>query len=155
MSGAWPPIPQTVFGPTVDERRFGLGDGSTTDQAVENLKQPDAGNVFVDLDEVDAAGHTYGSSSTEYGRAEVGRRTGRDAHRCRRGTGQLRGRGLADHPHDRPRAHTHGRPRGSVTRRARSVRVAAGTGIEADSQRSDVKLVDIAPTVLAHLGVPI
>jgi|CXWK01.1.fsa_nt_gi hypothetical protein len=156
VSGAWPPIPQTVFGPTVDERRFGLGDGSTTDQAVENLKQPDAGNVFVDLDEVDAAGHTYGSSSTEYAAAlkSADERVGMliDAVEARASYEDEDWLIIltTDHGHTPTGGH------GAASPAEREVFViAAGTGIEADSQRSDVKLVDIAPTVLAHLGVPI
>ena len=156
VSGAWPPIPQTVFGPTVDERRFGLGDGTTTDQAVEHLKQRNAGNVFVDLDEVDAAGHAFGSASKEYAAAlksadeRVGMLIGAVEARPTYDDEDWLIILSTDHGHTPTGGH------GAASPAEREVFVIAqGAGIEADSQRRDVKLVDIAPTVLAHLGVPI
>ncbi|MCD2441085.1 alkaline phosphatase family protein [Agromyces sp. SYSU K20354] len=152
--GTWSPIPQTIFGPAVDERIAGGNDVGTTAQAVERLRSGDPDDVFIHLDEVDGAGHSVGTNGTAYGEAlkradaQLGEMlTAIDARPTRADEDWLI-IVTADHGH-RP-AGGHG---GSTPAERKTFVIASGPGIEAGSVRNDVKVVDIAPTVLAADGI--
>lgn len=66
---SWAPITDTVFSPRVDTRISTPSaeyDTGTTSRAVARLGDGDPAAVFVQLDNIDHAGHTYGAASTQY-----------------------------------------------------------------------------------------
>ncbi|GAB2852586.1 hypothetical protein GCM10022221_60020 [Actinocorallia aurea] len=148
--GTWGPIVTTVFGPAVDSRIAGGSDAGTTLRAVEAIAGG-ADDVFVHLDEVDGAGHGAGTNGAAYRTALA---------RADRQIGDIlaaveaRPQGeewlvlvTSDHGH----TPTGGHGGNSLAERKVFV-IASGAGI-APGTRHDVKISDIAPTVLAAAGV--
>lgn len=146
----WAPIATTVFGPAVDSRTQGGDDVGTTAKAVETIASG-ADDVFVHLDEVDGAGHSTGTNGAAYGAAlakadgELGQILA--AVEARPSDEEWLIVVTADHGHTPTGGH------GGSTPAEREVFViAAGPGIE-PGVRDDVKLTDIAPTMLSAVGV--
>ncbi|MGX5696535.1 alkaline phosphatase family protein [Agromyces soli] len=152
--GTWSPIPQTVFGPAVDERIAGGNDEGTTAKAVEALATGDPDDVFVHLDEVDGAGHSVGTNGAAYGAAlrradaQLGELLAAIESRPTRAGEDWLVVVTADHGHTPTGGHG-----GNTPAERKTFVIAAGPGIEAGSTRNDVKIVDIAPTVLAADGI--
>ena len=150
----WSPVAQTIFGPAVDVRRTGGDDAATTATAVDYLRNGNPDNTFVHLDEVDAAGHSAGTNGAAYAAAltradaQLGAMVAAVRARPSYASEQWTILVTADHGH----TPTGGHGGNSLAERKVFV-VAAGPGIAAGSTRNDVKLVDIAPTVLAVNGL--
>ncbi|MEU9321877.1 alkaline phosphatase family protein [Streptomyces sp. NPDC048295] len=152
--GTWSPIPQTVFGARTDLRIAGGNDEGTTAKAADYLAHGNPDSTFVHLDEVDGAGHSTGSASDAYLKAlntadaQVGRLldavTSRPAYAKEDWLVVV----TADHGHTPTGGHGGNTPleRGTFV-------IAQGKGIRPGSVRDDVKITDIAPTVLRHEGV--
>ncbi|GAA2464814.1 alkaline phosphatase family protein [Agromyces soli] len=152
--GTWTPIPQTVFGPAVDERVAGGDDAGTTAKVVQALSTGDPDDVFVHLDEVDGAGHSVGTNGTAYGEAlrradaQLGEILAAIDGRATRAAEDWLIVVTADHGHTPTGGHG-----GNSPAERKTFVIAAGPGIEAGSVRHDVKITDIAPTVLAADGI--
>ena len=152
--GTWGPISQTIFGPAVDVREAGGNDEGTTARAVQTLSTGDPDDVFVHLDEVDGAGHSVGTSGAAYGQAlarvdqQIGQILDAVDARATRADEDWLIVVTADHGHTPTGGHG-----GSTPGERKTFVIAAGAGIPAGSVRHDVKLVDIAPTVIAAAGI--
>ncbi|MFB7473388.1 alkaline phosphatase family protein [Kitasatospora sp. NPDC056184] len=154
---SWAPIATTVCSGTVDTRIATPSaeyDAGTTSRAVARLRDENPDVVFVHLDNVDNAGHSSGSA----GQAYLTAIRGVDAQ-----VGQIvaavRGRATyaqedwlimvtADHGHTPTGGHG-----GSTWEERQTFVIANGSAFPAGSVRHDVRMVDIAPTALAHLGI--
>ncbi|MFE9044990.1 alkaline phosphatase family protein [Streptomyces sp. NPDC007818] len=152
--GTWGPIRDTVFGPAVDTRLGGVSDADTTATAVSRLRNTDADAVFVHLDEVDGAGHSYGTGHQAYLDAlyaadtRVGRLLGAVRARTTYADENWQVIVTADHGHTPGGGHG-----GNTPDERRTFVIAKGAGFAPGSVRHDVKVTDIAPTVLTHFGV--
>lgn len=152
--GTWEPIPQTVFGPAVDERIAGGNDAGTTAKAVTALSSGDPDDVFVHLDEVDGAGHSVGTNGAAYGAAlkradsQLGEILRAVDARATRAAEDWTIIVTADHGHTPTGGHG-----GSTPAERKTFVIAEGPGIAAGSVRDDVKIVDIAPTVITAAGI--
>ncbi|WP_258068032.1 alkaline phosphatase family protein [Rathayibacter sp. AY1B5] len=151
----WSPVAQTIFGSAVDVRRTGGGDVQTTATAVDYLTNGNPDNTFVHLDEVDGAGHSVGTNGPAYAVAlnradsQLGEMIAAVKARPTYASEQWTILVTADHGH----TPTGGHGGNSLAERKTFV-IASGPGIPAGSTRNDVKIVDIAPTVLAANGIP-
>ena len=156
MVGTWSPIPQKVFGATADLRLAGGNDAGTTAKTVDYLKNGNPDSTFVHLDEIDGAGHSSGSSSAAYAKAHAtaDAQIGQILAAVNERKSKKREDWLvvitADHGHTPGGGHG-----GSSAGERATFVIAEGKGIEAGSARHDVKISDIAPTVLKHQGVRI
>ena len=152
--GTWGPIPNTVFGPAVDTRLGGVSDADTTATAVAKLAATDADATFVHLDEVDGAGHTYGAGSKKYldalsaVDAQVGQILAAVAGRSTYADEDWQIIVTADHGHTDGGGHG-----GNSPQERQTFVIAKGAGFTPGSVRHDVKITDIAPTALTHLGI--
>ncbi|MFE7358547.1 alkaline phosphatase family protein [Streptomyces sp. NPDC057543] len=152
--GTWSPVPQIIFGPKTDLRIPGGNDEGTTAKAADYLAHGNPDSTFVHLDEVDGAGHSSGSASDAYLKAlntadaQVGRLLDAVASRPTYADEDWLVVVTADHGHTPTGGHGGNTPleRGTFV-------IAQGAGIEPGSVRDDVKITDIAPTVLRHEGV--
>ncbi|MFG2628112.1 alkaline phosphatase family protein [Streptomyces sp. NPDC048473] len=152
--GTWSPIPQIVFGAKTDLRIAGGDDEGTTAKAEDYLAHGNPDSTFVHLDEVDGAGHSSGSASDAYLKAlntadaQVGRLLDAVTSRPTYAAEDWLVVVTADHGHTPTGGHGGNTPleRGTFV-------IAQGKGIEPGSVRDDVKITDIAPTVLRHEGV--
>ncbi|MFE7400495.1 alkaline phosphatase family protein [Streptomyces sp. NPDC057557] len=152
--GTWSPIPQMVFGAKTDLRIAGGNDEGTTAKAEDYLAHGNPDSTFVHLDEVDGAGHSSGSASDAYLKAlntadtQVGRLLDAVTSRPTYADEDWLVVVTADHGHTPTGGHGGNTPleRGTFV-------IARGKGIEPGSVRDDVKITDIAPTVLRHEGV--
>lgn len=154
--GTWAPVPDTIFGPEVDLRVRGGNDVGTTAKAVDYLRNGNPDATFVHLDEVDGAGHSSGSASAAYrtaiqrADAQVGEILAAVRARATYAQEDWQVIVTADHGHTPTGGH------GGNTPEERSTFViASGGGLPAGQVRHDVRIVDVAPTVLAHEGVTI
>lgn len=152
--GTWNPIPEIVFGEKVDVRVPGGSDDGTTAKAADYLKNGNPDSTFVHLDDVDGAGHACGTGCSQYADAlkradrQIGELVAAVKARPSYPSEQWLITVTADHGHTPTGGHG-----GSTPGERQDFVVAAGPGIPAGSTRYDVKIVDIAPTVLAHEGV--
>ncbi|MGW2179804.1 alkaline phosphatase family protein [Streptomyces sp. NPDC001732] len=152
--GTWAPIPQTVFGAKTDLRIAGGNDEGTTAKAADLLAHGNPDSTFVHLDEVDGAGHSTGSASDAYLKAlnaadtRVGRLLDTVTSRPTYAQEDWLVVVTADHGHTPTGGHGGNTPleRGTFV-------IARGKAIRPGSVRDDVKITDIAPTVLRHEGV--
>ncbi|MFF4140134.1 alkaline phosphatase family protein [Streptomyces sp. NPDC001698] len=152
--GTWGPISQTVFGPKTDLRIAGGNDAGTTAKTVDYLAHGNPDSTFVHLDEVDGAGHSSGSASTAYLNAlrtadgQVAQMLDAVTSRPTYADEDWLIVVTADHGHTPTGGHGGNTPleRGTFV-------IAKGKGYEPGSVRNDVKITDIAPTVLGHEGV--
>ncbi|MYW66024.1 sulfatase-like hydrolase/transferase [Streptomyces sp. SID8379] len=156
---SWAPITDTVFSSKVDTRVSTPSaeyDTGTTSRAVAQLKSGNPDAVFVQLDNVDHAGHSYGAASQQYLDAihgvdgQVGQLV--DALKSRATYGNEDWLILVTADHGHTDAGGHG---GSTWPERQTFMIAVGGTAAAGSTRHDVKMPDIAATALAHLGVAI
>ncbi|MCX5394446.1 alkaline phosphatase family protein [Streptomyces sp. NBC_00094] len=151
--GTWPSITSTIF-TMADVRKAGTSDDDTTAQAADYLAHGNPDSVFVHLDDVDHAGHDHGAASLEY-RAALEATDARIGEILKAVTSRPT---YADEDwqiilttdHGHTDAGGHG---GDSPQERQTFVIAKGSGHAAGSIRNDVKLTDIAPTVLAHEGV--
>ncbi|MDJ1133272.1 alkaline phosphatase family protein [Streptomyces iconiensis] len=154
---SWGPIPDTIISGEVDDKVATPGeeyDAGTTERAVAQLRdgQPDA--LFLQLDNVDHAGHESGGASQEYldalagVDAQVGELLAAVEGRPSYGEEDWLIMVTADHGHTDAGGHG-----GSDWNERQTFVIANGPGIAAGSERDDVRLVDVAATALAHLGI--
>ncbi|WNI21378.1 alkaline phosphatase family protein [Streptomyces sp. ITFR-16] len=152
--GTWSPVPEIIFGAKTDLRIAGGNDEGTTAKAADYLAHGNPDSTFVHLDEVDEAGHSSGSASAAYAAAlhtadtQVGRLLDAVAARPTYASEDWLVVVTADHGHTPTGGHGGNTPleRGTFV-------IARGSGIAPGSVRDDVKITDIAPTVLRHEGV--
>lgn len=146
----WAPVATTIFGSAVDSRVQGGNDAGTTTKALEAIAGG-ADDVFVHLDEVDAAGHSAGTNGAGYSRAlakvdgELGQILA--AVDARSAAEDWVVVVTADHGHTPTGGHG-----GNSAAERKVFVVAAGPGIEA-GVRHDVKISDVAPTMLSAIGI--
>ncbi|MFJ5267791.1 alkaline phosphatase family protein [Streptomyces sp. NPDC088358] len=156
---SWAPITDTVFSSKVDTRVSTPSaeyDTGTTSRAVARLRDANPDAVFVQLDNVDHAGHSYGAASRQYLDA---------IHGVDTQVGQLVAavKGRASYPNEdwlimitADHGHTDAGGHGGSSRPERQTfMIATGTGTAAGSVRYDVKMPDVAASALAHLGIAI
>lgn len=162
-AATWAPLTSTasggpVFSAEVDEAvaaPSGAGDDWTAERTAEHLAGGSADASFVQLDEVDAAGHEHGADSPRYTAAleEADRRVGEILaaieERPQRAEEDWLVVVASDH------GHLPGGGHGGSSDDERSVFVIArGGGIPAGAS-AEASIADVAPTVLHHLGVPL
>ncbi len=154
---SWAPIADTVYSTRVDTRVATPSaeyDTGTTARAVARLRDADPDAVFVQLDGVDEAGHASGAASQAYLNAitavdaQVGQILAAVRGRATYGQEDWLIMVTADHGHTDAGGHG-----GSSWSERQTFVIALGTGFTAGSVRYDVRMVDIAPTALAHLGI--
>ena len=146
----WAPIATTVFGGAVDSRVQGGNDVGTTAQAVQTIAGG-ADDVFVHLDEVDGAGHSVGTNGAAYARA-LAKADGELGQILAAVDARPAGEDwtiivTADHGHTPTGGHG-----GNSAAERKVFVIAAGPGIE-PGVRHDVKISDVAPTVLSAVGI--
>ncbi|WP_435862276.1 alkaline phosphatase family protein [Streptomyces lavendulae] len=163
----WEPITSTdqngpVFSAKVDKRLslkgdrdgYGSEDPKIAAAAAAELQGQNPDAAFVYLGEIDHAGHTSGAASQEYlnaiGRVDalVGKLL--TAVQNRPTYAQENWKVLVTTDHGHTDAGGHG---GSTIQERGTFVIAKGAGIPAGSVRTDVKLVDVAATALAQVGV--
>ncbi|WP_428954468.1 alkaline phosphatase family protein [Streptomyces sp. cg35] len=156
---SWAPLTDTVFSSKVDTRVSTPSaeyDTGTTSRAVDRLTSANPDAVFVQLDNVDHAGHSYGAASRQYLDAihgvdgQVGQLVDAVKSRATYGNEDWLILVTADHGHTDPGGHG-----GSTWQERQTFMIAVGGTITAGSTRYDVKMPDIAATALAHLGIAI
>ncbi|NEB77287.1 nucleotide pyrophosphatase [Streptomyces sp. SID14478] len=154
---SWAPLTDTVFSPKVDTRVSTPSaeyDTGTTSRAVARLKSANPDAVFVQLDNVDHAGHSYGAASQQYLDAihgvdgQVGQLVDAVKSRTTYGNEDWLILVTADHGHTDPGGHG-----GSTWQERQTFMIAVGSAAAAGSTRYDVKMPDIAASALAHLGI--
>ncbi|WP_369378684.1 alkaline phosphatase family protein [Streptomyces sp. cg36] len=157
---SWAPITDTIFSSKVDGRVSTPSaeyDTGTTARAVEKLGSapgPDA--VFVQLDNVDHAGHSYGAASQQYLDAihgvdtQVGQLLDAIAARPTRAEEDWLVLVTADHGHTDAGGHG-----GSTWQERQTFLIAKGGTAAPGSVRHDVRMPDVAASALAHLGIAI
>ncbi|WP_329445022.1 alkaline phosphatase family protein [Streptomyces sp. NBC_01426] len=163
----WEPITSTdqngpIFSSKVDKRLslkgdrdgYGSEDPKIAAAAAAELRDQNPDAAFVYLGEVDHAGHTSGAASQEYLNAIarvdvlVGKLLTAVESRPTRDRENWKILVTTDH------GHTDGGGHGGSTIAERGTFVIAkGAGIPAGSVRNDVRLVDVAATALAQVGV--
>ncbi|TRV72650.1 nucleotide pyrophosphatase [Streptomyces sp. 130] len=156
---SWAPITDTVLSTAVDTRVSTPSaeyDAGTTSRAVAELRDGDRDAVFVHLDNIDHAGHTYGAASSQYraaietADAQVGQIlaavTGRSTYASEDWLIMV----TADHGHTDTGGHG-----GNSDPERQTFLIAKGGTIAAGTTRYDIKMPDIAASALAHLGIAI
>ncbi|MEV4615569.1 alkaline phosphatase family protein [Kitasatospora sp. NPDC049258] len=154
---SWSPVADTVFNGRADLRiPEADNDTKTAADAADYLLNGNPDTAFLHFDQVDEAGHSYGGASSQYAAA---------IHSVDGLVGQVvaavKGRPTyssedwlivvtTDHGHTDAGGHG-----GNSANERQTFVIADGAGHTPGSTRQDVKLVDIAPTVLKHEGVAI
>ncbi|WP_328963244.1 alkaline phosphatase family protein [Streptomyces virginiae] len=163
----WEPITSTdqngpIFSSKVDKRLSLKGDrdGYRTEDpkiaaaAAAELRDQNPDAAFVYLGEIDEAGHSYGAASQQYldTIARVDTLVGQllTAVKNRPTYAQENWKVLVSTDHGHTDSGGHG---GSTIQERGTFVIAKGAGIPAGSVRSDVRLVDVAATALAQVGV--
>ncbi|MFF5782880.1 alkaline phosphatase family protein [Streptomyces virginiae] len=163
----WEPVTSTdqngpIFSSKVDKRLSLKGDrdGYRTEDpkvaaaAAAELRDRNPDAAFVYLGEIDAAGHSYGAASQQYldTIARVDTLVGQllTAVKNRPTYAQENWKILVSTDHGHTDSGGHG---GSTIQERGTFVIAKGPGIPAGSVRSDVRLVDVAATALAQVGV--
>lgn len=163
----WEPITSTdqngpIFSAKVDKRLSLKGDrdGYRNEDpkiaaaAAAELQGQNPDAAFVYLGEIDAAGHSYGAASQQYldtiARVDVlvGQLLGAVQNRPTYAQENWKVLVTTDHGHTDSGGHG-----GSTIQERGTFVLAKGAGIPAGSVRDDVKLVDVAATALAQVGV--
>ncbi|MGW1725781.1 alkaline phosphatase family protein [Streptomyces sp. NPDC002306] len=156
---SWAPITDTVFSGTVDTRVSTPGaeyDTGTTSRAVAQLRDGNPDAVFVQLDNIDHAGHSYGAASAQYlaaiagADAQVGQLVAAVKARATYAAESWLIMVTADHGHTDAGGHG-----GSTLPERQTFLIATGPTLAPGSVRYDVKMPDVAASALAHLGVPL
>ncbi|WP_405492516.1 alkaline phosphatase family protein [Streptomyces sp. NBC_00096] len=163
----WEPITSTdqngpIFSAKVDKRLslkgdrdgYGSEDPKIAAAAATELRDQNPDAAFVYFGEIDHAGHSSGAASQEYLNtiARVDKLVGQllTAVQARPTYGQENWKILVTTDHGHTDAGGHG---GSTIQERGTFVIAKGAGITAGSVRTDVKLVDVAATALAQVGV--
>ena len=156
---SWAPITDTVFSAEVDTRVSTPSaeyDTGTTSRAVAQLRDGNPDAVFVHLDNIDHAGHSYGAASQQYldaihtADAQLGQIVAALKARSTYSAEDWLIMVTADHGHTDPGGHG-----GSTLQERQTFLIANGPTLAAGSVRYDVKMPDVAVSALAHLGVAI
>ncbi|WP_353942778.1 alkaline phosphatase family protein [Streptomyces sp. HUAS MG91] len=154
---SWAPLTDTVFSSKVDTRVSTPSaeyDTGTTSRAVAQLKNANPDAVFLQLDNVDHAGHSYGAASQQYLDAihgvdgQVGQIVDAVTSRATYASEDWLILVTADHGHTDAGGHG-----GSTWPERQTFMIAVGSAVSAGSTRYDVKMPDIAASALAHLGI--
>ncbi|GGL92824.1 hypothetical protein GCM10010129_40740 [Streptomyces fumigatiscleroticus] len=154
---SWAPLTDTVFSSKVDTRVSTPSaeyDTGTTSRAVARLTTGDPDAVFVQLDNIDHAGHSYGAASQQYLDAihtadtQVGSMVAAVRSRATYGSEDWLIMITADHGHTDAGGHG-----GSSAPERQTFLIATGPTLAAGSTRCDVKMPDVAASALAHLGI--
>ncbi|MEU6844748.1 alkaline phosphatase family protein [Streptomyces sp. NPDC046716] len=154
---SWAPLTDTVFSSKVDTRVSTPSaeyDTGTTSRAVAQLKSANPDAVFLQLDNVDHAGHSYGAASQQYLDAihgvdgQVGQLVDAVKSRSTYAAEDWLIMVTADHGHTDAGGHG-----GSTWPERQTFMIAVGGTVTAGSTRYDVKMPDIAASALAHLGI--
>ena len=161
----WPPLfDEGTFGPLIDgrvlldgeEEGYLAQDARLVEVSARVLRHGDPDAAFVYLGSVDIVGHATGAMSREYLDmiAIVDLFVGQLLDAVSSRPGYLNERWLVligtDHGHLDTGGHG-----GFTDAERRTFIIAHGPGIPAGHRRADSQLVDLAPTVLAHLGVAV
>ncbi|MEU9251393.1 alkaline phosphatase family protein [Streptomyces sp. NPDC048270] len=163
----WEPITSTdaggpIFSAKVDKRLslkgdrdgYGSEDPKIAAAAAAELQGQNPDAAFVYLGEIDIAGHSYGAASQQYLDAigRVDKLIGQvlTAVQNRPTYAQENWKILVTTDHGHTNSGGHG---GSTIQERGTFVIAKGAGIAAGSVRDDVKLVDVAATALAQVGV--
>lgn len=163
----WEPITSTdqngpIFSAKVDKRLslkgdrdgYGKEDPKIAAAAAAELQGQNPDAAFVYLGEIDIAGHSYGAASQQYldAIARTDALIGQvlTAVRNRPTYAQENWKVLVTTDHGHTNTGGHG---GSTIQERGTFVIATGAGIPAGSVRDDVRLVDVAATALAHVGV--
>lgn len=156
---SWAPVATTIYSGAVDTRVATPSaeyDAGTTSRAVARLRDGDPDAVFVHLDNVDHAGHASGAAGQAYLDAirGVDGQVGQLVAAVRGRAGYAQEDWLimvtADHGHTDTGGHG-----GSTWSERQTFVIANGGGFAPGSVRHDVRMVDLAPTALAHLGIAV
>lgn len=164
----WEPLTSTdaggpVFSAKVDKRLslkgdrdgYGSEDPKIATAASAELRDGNPDASFVYFGQVDGAGHSYGAASQQYldaiGRVDTLVGQVLTAVKARPTYAQENWKILVTTDHGHTDAGGHG---GSTLQERGTFVIAKGAGIAAGSVRDDVKLVDVAATALAQVGVP-
>ncbi|WP_406367032.1 alkaline phosphatase family protein [Streptomyces sp. NBC_01546] len=164
----WEPITSTdaggpIFSAKVDKRLslkgdrdgYGSEDPKIAAAAAAELQGQNPDAAFVYLGEIDVAGHSYGAASQQYldaiGRVDTLIGQVLTAVQNRPTYSQENWKILVTTDHGHTDSGGHG---GSTIQERGTFVIAKGAGIAAGSVRDDVKLVDVAATALAQVGVP-
>ncbi|MGW0879501.1 alkaline phosphatase family protein [Streptomyces sp. NPDC002671] len=154
---SWAPITDTVFSTAVDTRVSTPSaeyDTGTTSRAVAQLRDGNPDAVFVQIDNIDHAGHSYGAASQQYldaihtADAQVGQMVAAVKSRATYADEDWLIMVTADHGHTDAGGHG-----GSTLQERQTFMIATGPALAAGSVRYDVKMPDIAASALAHLGI--
>ncbi|MFB7052246.1 alkaline phosphatase family protein [Streptomyces vinaceus] len=163
----WEPVTSTdaggpIFSAKVDKRLslkgdrdgYGTEDPKIAAAASAELQGQNPDAAFVYFGQVDGAGHSYGAASQQYldaiGRVDVMVGQLLTAVQNRPTYAQENWKILVTTDHGHTDAGGHG---GSTIQERGTFVIAKGAGIPAGSVRSDVKLVDVAATAMAQVGV--
>ncbi|MCX5013767.1 alkaline phosphatase family protein [Streptomyces sp. NBC_00555] len=163
----WEPITSTdaggpIFSAKVDKRLslkgdrdgYGSEDPKIAAAAAAELQGQNPDAAFVYLGEIDVAGHSYGAASQQYldaiGRVDTLIGQVLTAVQNRPTYAQENWKILVTTDHGHTNSGGHG---GSTIQERGTFVIAKGAGIAAGSVRDDVKLVDVAATALAQVGV--
>ncbi len=163
----WEPITSTdaggpIFSAKVDKRLslkgdrdgYGSEDPKIAAAAAAELQGQNPDAAFVYLGEIDIAGHSYGAASQQYLDAigRVDKLIGQvlTAVQNRPTYAQENWKILVTTDHGHTNSGGHG---GSTLQERGTFVIAKGAGVAAGSVRDDVKLVDVAATALAQVGV--
>ncbi|MEU9231408.1 alkaline phosphatase family protein [Streptomyces subrutilus] len=163
----WEPVTSTdaggpIFSAKVDKRLslkgdrdgYGSEDPKIAAAAAAELQGQNPDAAFVYLGEIDIAGHSYGAASQQYLDAigRVDKLIGQvlTAVQNRPTYAQENWKILVTTDHGHTNSGGHG---GSTLQERGTFVIAKGAGIAAGSVRDDVKLVDVAATALAQVGV--
>ncbi|MGV9266088.1 alkaline phosphatase family protein [Kitasatospora sp. NPDC003701] len=154
---SWNPIADTVFNGRADLRiTEGDNDAKAASDASDYLANGNPDTTFLHFDGVDEAGHSYGGASSQYLAAihSVDTLVGQvvQAVKSRPTYGSEDWLILVTTDHGHTDAGGHG---GNSAVERQTFVIADGAGHTPGSTRQDVKIVDIAPTVLEHEGVAI
>ena len=154
--GTWSPIPDMVFAQGADLKLRAGNDAGTTAKVVDYLLNGNPDSTFVHLDEIDGAGHSNGSDSIAYTRGhktadqQIGQMLQAIEQRKTYNKEDWVVMVTSDHGHTPGGGHG-----GSSIRERATFVIANGKQFKAGTERHDVKISDIAPTVLKHQGVRI
>ncbi|WP_193433292.1 alkaline phosphatase family protein [Streptomyces luteocolor] len=156
---SWAPITDIVFSAKVDARVSTPSaeyDAGTTSRAVAEVANGNPDAVFVQLDNVDHAGHESGAASQAYLDAlhgvdtQVGQILAAVTSRATYGSEDWLVMITADHGHTDAGGHG-----GSSWAERQTFVIATGGTVTPGSVRHDVRMPDIAVSALAHLGVAV